>query len=672
MGNGAGLHADQTSVSKADFDTIEGLCREGYFRESYTEFKKAVYAAIRNNNVDVLEILIPAGNMRKIKPLHVAASMAKLDPLEVLCSAGFEGNSTDKEGRTPLHMCCNHASHESALCATFLMLQFKKIINQCDNAGMTPLHLAVTNMNTDVVKALVNNGANVRITDKNGKTPLKMAQSMGFAGIAQILSAGGALEMEPTAFNSSNDVDQERIMKIWETFFENAFKRFDDPNYVMAAPSDDLVSRKKAKAKKAYDDQRAMFFDEDDGNEKRHSRKKTLSKQSTGSLALGYDGEVAQKCDYGSYYNYKDVESKKSTSVVAAENSLKKATAGGEGGAAGAGLKKTSNPPLAPCIMSEKDCLLSWFAWIIIWDEDQQALFYDENAAADDCYYVIHRDSGETRWLRSHLDLMFDSKVLESNYTTFDSEELEQFKWKELPTTLYDAMSDFWLTYYDPLTNSCSWMSLPTKSIEHYLPLGINEKSKRISKMKKVISLAPTVSEDGDATTWFPADQYCAMSWVVVIIQATAPPLDTDTATATATIAYAFPDEYIVEEAQSKGDRSARSDTSKASIKSDNVWDTDVDQSSKTIIIDDDKYYACITEDKKQQYYDNEQDSSRNTIDWYYMNTVTKRVSWDQPANWDEITTDWGDWTLCVNEEAPDDMFWYDFASGDSRWVEYS
>lgn len=56
--------------------------------------------------------------------------------------------------------------------ALFLIKSTEIDINQKDKNGYTPLHFAVQNNAYDVVKALLQKGANVNIQDKFGNTPL--------------------------------------------------------------------------------------------------------------------------------------------------------------------------------------------------------------------------------------------------------------------------------------------------------------------------------------------------------------------------------------------------------------------------------------------------------------------------------------------------------------------
>lgn len=80
-------------------------------------------------------------------------------------------NVKDNQGGTPLHWACNTGS-EMALS---YLLAFKPNINAQDYDGLTPMHLAVRNINastrTRCVRLLLLKGAMPDIKDRRGKSP---------------------------------------------------------------------------------------------------------------------------------------------------------------------------------------------------------------------------------------------------------------------------------------------------------------------------------------------------------------------------------------------------------------------------------------------------------------------------------------------------------------------
>jgi ankyrin repeat protein len=65
-------------------------------------------------------------------------------------------------------------------------------VNVTDNNGVTPLHSAVLRDHREIVKILLNAGAHVNVTDNDGYTPLLSAVLMGYREIVKILLDAGS------------------------------------------------------------------------------------------------------------------------------------------------------------------------------------------------------------------------------------------------------------------------------------------------------------------------------------------------------------------------------------------------------------------------------------------------------------------------------------------------
>ena len=94
--------------------------------------------------------------------------------------SAIEGN---KDGSTPLHWACFIGSEVSFN----FIINYYDDINIQDNDGFTPLHLAVVSEKTEIVKKLLQKGANKEIRDLKGRTPKLLAEEKGKDIIADML-----------------------------------------------------------------------------------------------------------------------------------------------------------------------------------------------------------------------------------------------------------------------------------------------------------------------------------------------------------------------------------------------------------------------------------------------------------------------------------------------------
>ncbi|OXU30741.1 hypothetical protein TSAR_001901 [Trichomalopsis sarcophagae] len=139
-------------------------------------------------------IAINAVNSSGETALHIASAVGCTEIIQVLLDAGAKVNVvTRSEGRTPLHLACMHDRTKTV-----------KMLLSCgscnpdakDNARDTPLHLSSRAGNVRIVEMLVRHGANPRIRNLAGATPLDEVEriksddiflSLALSNIAKIL-----------------------------------------------------------------------------------------------------------------------------------------------------------------------------------------------------------------------------------------------------------------------------------------------------------------------------------------------------------------------------------------------------------------------------------------------------------------------------------------------------
>lgn len=142
--------------------------------------------------------IVPPGSYNiVVSALHQAAAYHDESLVQSLLERGFDVNSRDLYGITPLHAavsqnpCC-----ETAVAIAELLLEHGANINARDIGGCTPLHSAVImSRHQDreaVVKLLVDKGSNVNCLDRRDVTPLHNAMHFGDERMVQLLLNRGA------------------------------------------------------------------------------------------------------------------------------------------------------------------------------------------------------------------------------------------------------------------------------------------------------------------------------------------------------------------------------------------------------------------------------------------------------------------------------------------------
>jgi hypothetical protein len=184
-----------------------------------------LYYAARLGFRDLAEHLIAehpehvsARGGREVTPMHAAASAGHVNILSLLIQHGADVNDRDLIGDTPLHLASDNARlqvgrfllnhgadiharnkfNNTALIYAIMrnniefarmLLEREALINARYQSDMTPLHWAAQGGGrTEVLRLLLEHGADVSARDEYGSTPSELASLYGYPEIVELLS----------------------------------------------------------------------------------------------------------------------------------------------------------------------------------------------------------------------------------------------------------------------------------------------------------------------------------------------------------------------------------------------------------------------------------------------------------------------------------------------------
>jgi ankyrin repeat protein len=187
------------AAGKGDLASVERLIREGASVASRdSRGRTALLMATHGNHVAVARALIAAGADVNAKddiqdsPFLYAGAEGRIEILKMTLPKA-DLKSTNRYGGTALIPAAHHGHPE----AVRILLGTAIDKDHVNRLGWTALLEAVIlgdggPVHTEIVRLLVEAGANVNIADREGATPLSHARRRGFAAMVRILeSAGG-------------------------------------------------------------------------------------------------------------------------------------------------------------------------------------------------------------------------------------------------------------------------------------------------------------------------------------------------------------------------------------------------------------------------------------------------------------------------------------------------
>ena len=136
----------------------------------------ALHLAAEDDFSDCVKLLIEAGanvnarNGDDQTPLHVACLSQSIETVELLIKHGADVKAIYRDGRTALH--ASIVKETSSWDCTRILLECKVDVNQADNFGYTPLHLAALNEFSTCAFMLIEFGADITARTNGGVTAM--------------------------------------------------------------------------------------------------------------------------------------------------------------------------------------------------------------------------------------------------------------------------------------------------------------------------------------------------------------------------------------------------------------------------------------------------------------------------------------------------------------------
>lgn len=189
------------AVEMGLLDIVTLLCKNGANKEAKDkDGDTALVLALRMKRPDIAKYLINNGSDCKAldkqqrTPLHIAAKEDLIEVVQALITKKVEINQFDETGNTPLHLA---AAHNSDIDLVKLLIQNGANVNahKPNKPHWTPLYAGLSSRasNNDLILALLNAGARADSPHSDGYTPLYIAAEMGYSDqIIQALIKSGA------------------------------------------------------------------------------------------------------------------------------------------------------------------------------------------------------------------------------------------------------------------------------------------------------------------------------------------------------------------------------------------------------------------------------------------------------------------------------------------------
>ncbi len=183
------------AVEQGNIDEVKELVKNGaniYTREA--SGKKPIHIAAKKGYKNIVEFFLNEGisindtNQSGWTSLHYAAFSGELEVAKLLVAKGANVRAENAYGQKPIDL--THYGKDDGYKGVMELLLDKGEgkVNDTDEDGCTLLRYAVIIGNLEVIKFLIDKGANIHAKDNKGRTPLDLAREGGNTEVVNMLS----------------------------------------------------------------------------------------------------------------------------------------------------------------------------------------------------------------------------------------------------------------------------------------------------------------------------------------------------------------------------------------------------------------------------------------------------------------------------------------------------